>query len=243
LHPPRRRIPMRSKHRSRRRGLLAAAGVACSIVTPLSLDHVEATGERFVALAATRADGTAEANGRSFFPDVSADGSKVAFASEASLDPADSDNNIDIYVKNLATGEVTLASVNADGVKADRASGLPSLSANGTKVAFVTEATNFDPVDTNGTADFYVKNLVTGALHLVSMTSIGTVGTSHSSDPSLSADGTKVAFTTRSRLVVSDTNGRDDIYVKDLRTGTLTLASVGVAGTIADGDSGAPSLS
>ena len=48
-------------------------------------------------------------------------------------------------------------------------------------------------------------------------------------DPVLSADGTKVAFySNASNLVVgdTDTNGIDNIFVKDLQTGVVTRVSL-----------------
>ena len=48
----------------------------------------------------------------------------------------------------------------------------------------------------------------------------------------ISPDGTKVAFVTRSDdLGPTDTNGGDDVYVRDLVTGQTTLISVNEAGT------------
>ena len=44
--------------------------------------------------------------------------------------------------------------------------------------------------------------------------------------PSISDDGSKVAFRSlASNLVQGDSNGRYDIFVKDLTTGMLTLVS------------------
>jgi hypothetical protein len=58
----------------------------------------------------------------------------------------------------------------------------------------------------------------------------------------LSPDGTRVAFYTRLRLVPGDTNGVSgtDVYVRDLRTGSVTLVSTKADGTQIRGDSAYP---
>ena len=55
---------------------------------------------------------------------------------------------------------------------------------------------------------------------------------------SISDDGRYVAFATAEALVPVDTNGRSDIYVRDLLLGTDTLASASSTGEVGNGDSG-----
>lgn len=53
---------------------------------------------------------------------------------------------------------------------------------------------------------------------------------------SISADGRYVAFDSNSPdFVPHDTNGRDDVFLRDLRTGTTRLVSVGLTGHPAEG--------
>jgi Tol biopolymer transport system component len=189
-----------------------------------------ATGD--IVLASTADDGT-KGNGDSFDPSLSADGTTVAFGSTATnLDPADTDAYVDIYVKDLVTGDIALASITRDGTKGNNDSIRPSLSADGTRVAFESFATNFDPADGDFDQDVYVKDLVTGEVILASSTGDGTKGNDGSSRPSLSADGTGVAFDSRAtNLDPVDTDGCRDVYVKDLATGEITLASLADDGT------------
>ena len=64
-----------------------------------------------------------------------------------------------------------------------------------------------------------------------------------SSQPALSADGRFVAFTSSAtNLVGGDTNGLDDIFVRDTQAKATTLVSVG-RGSPADGPSSDPSVS
>jgi Tol biopolymer transport system component len=177
-------------------------------------------------------------------PSLSADGTKVAFESEATnLDPADTDTIVDVYVKDLTTGDITLASTSDTGVKASDDSGDPSLSADGTKVAFSSGAANLDPAHVLGSIDVYVKDLTTGDIALASTSDTGLDGNNLSAAPSLSADGNSVAFYSRAtNLDPADTNTDDDAYVKNLSTGDIVLASTSDTGVKGNGSSIWPSL-
>jgi uncharacterized repeat protein (TIGR01451 family) len=200
-----------------------------------------------VFLASSTAKGT-PANGGSAYPSLSADGTRVAFSSTATnLDPRDTDQVEDVYVKDLVTGSLTLASTSDQEVKAAPdlfGSHSASLSADGTRVAFSSDAANLDPADPDTERDIYVKDLVTGDIRLAS-TSDGGVKSNHTSGgPSLSANGNRVAFVSfASNLDPAARGGSGQIFVKDLSTGDLTLASVSQSGATANGFQGAPSLS
>jgi hypothetical protein len=211
----------------------------------LSSGPAAPAGAADITLASVTAGGV-KGNGQSAPADLSADGTEVVFRTFATnLDPRDSDGYGDIYVKDVTTGALTLASTTAAGVKSDLESGSePSLSADGTKVAFSTHATNFDPGDTDIYTDVYVKDLTTGALSLVSTTAAGLKGNRDSGSPSLSADGTKLAFLSRAtNLNPGDGDTRSDVYVKNLVTGSLRLASTNDADAKANQPSDSPSLS
>ncbi len=199
-----------------------------------------------IVLASAAPDGT-PGNGQSTYLSLSADGTRVAFASAATnLVEGDTDDHIDIYVKDLRTGELVLASVAADGSKGNDSGNRPSISADGTRVAFWSYASNWVPGDTTQTADVFVKDLTTGQLSLASADATGTRGDENSDWPDLSADGTRVAFHSLARNLDGpggDNDGEYDVYVKDLLTGAVTLASTNDAGTKANRSSTAPSLS
>jgi uncharacterized repeat protein (TIGR01451 family) len=197
-----------------------------------------------IVLAST-SDTWTKGNSSSFEPSLSADGTRVAFYSFATnLDPADTDTTLDIYVKDLTTGDVVLASTSDTGTKGNGSSERPSLSAEGTRVAFSSSATNLDPADTDSTQDVYVKDLTTGDVVLASTSDTGTKGNNFSSGPSLSADGTKVAFPSQAtNLDPTDTDTLFDVYMKDLTTGNIVLASTSDAGTKGDNSTFGPSVS
>lgn len=201
-----------------------------------------ATGD--IALVSVTKTG-AKSNGASEQPTLSADGSMVAFQTKATdLDANDVDTNSDIYVKNLTTGDLTLVSETSGGTKSNGVSDEPDISADGTMVAFRSTATNLDPADTDVVPDVYEKDLVTGDISLVSVNGAGTKGNAHSGRPSLSTDGSIVAFRSQaSNLLASDTDSAFDIYVKDMSSGDLRIASADADGSGGNGSSTTPMLS
>jgi uncharacterized repeat protein (TIGR01451 family) len=171
---------------------------------------------------------------------LSADGKRVAFHSDAAgLHPDDPDETGDVFVRDLESGQLILASNNDAGVKGDGQSGQPSLSADGTKVAFTSFATNLDPdMTVRGSGSVYVKDLVTGDLSLVSRTSAGAPIPGGAFGISLSEDATRIAFASLSSFAhPGDTDSVSDVYVKDLATGALFLASTTAAGVKGNGSS------
>ncbi|WP_158284558.1 ELWxxDGT repeat protein [Azospirillum sp. TSO35-2] len=176
---------------------------------------------------------------------ISDDGTKVAFSSYTDdLPPSNNNGFYDLYVKDLTTGAVTLASRAVDGGDANGSSFAAALSADGTKVAFLSQASNLVTGDTNGWGDIFVKDLTTGKTTLVSQAMDGSPGDGPSSNPAISADGTKIAFSSSADdLVAGDSNGREDIFVRDLTTGKTILASRTAAGRQASGVLGIPSIS
>jgi Tol biopolymer transport system component len=196
-----------------------------------------------LTLVSTSASGV-KGNGTSDSPSLSADGTKVAFVSTATnLDPADIDTGMDVYVKDLVSGNLTLVSTTFSGAKGTDNSLFPSVSGDGTKVGFASFAINLDPADTDNVMDVYVKDLVTGNLTLVSTTSSGVKGNGSSDRPSLSADGSKVAFGSNADNLDPADVDDPDVYVKDLVTGNLMLASTSDTGVKGNDDSNGPSLS
>ncbi len=167
-----------------------------------------------IVRANTSASG-AEAIYDSYGASISADGRYVAFASNApNLVSGDTNDAMDIFVKDLQTGSVIRASVAADGTQANKWSEPPSFSADGRYVAFASAATNLVSGDTNGVYDIFIKDIQTGAITRVSTASNGTEGNRGSLEPSFSADGKYVVFYSgASNLVEGDTNNESDIFV------------------------------
>jgi Tol biopolymer transport system component len=206
-----------------------------------------------LVLASTNSDGES-ANGPSggFFANghaISANGRFVAFASLATnLDPSDRDDTYDIFVKDLRTGTVRLASASDLGDPGNGWSDTPSLSANGRFVAFESAASNLVPGDGNGVQDVFVQDMKTGRIWLASANADGVPGDEFSGSfwdgLEISPDGRFVAFRSRaSNLVQNDTNGETDVFIKDLRTGGIKLVSASADGMPGNGSSDGPTFS
>jgi Tol biopolymer transport system component len=168
---------------------------------------------------------------------LSADGSTVAFVSVATdLTPDPVAGKYSLFVKNVRTGAIRrIANVGA--------AAEPSLSADGRTVAFLSKD-RLAPGDRNRAADGYVRDVWTGgAFTRASTTARGARPERGAGEPALSADGTCVAFSTTSRALVGDTQDRSDVYLRDLRTGTLRRASVTAAGTDFGLEAGRPAVS
>jgi Tol biopolymer transport system component len=135
--------------------------------------------------------------------------------------------------------KTTRVSVSSHEAKANGWSLRPAISHNGRFVAFGSEASNLIRHDTNGDYDIFIRDRKRGTTRRVSVGPVGRQANGHSTTPATSATGRFVAFESRaSNLVAGDTNGKLDIFVRDLRTGRTRRVSVSSGGAQGDGDSG-----
>lgn len=174
-------------------------------------------------------------------PSISADGSLVAFASAAALTAADTNCTWDVYVRDTAADTVALASVDSAGDPGCNGSFGPAISPDGRYVAFVSDG-RLVPEDDEGARDVYRHDRLTGGTIRVSVDDTGDGVAGASFAPAISADGRFVAFTSAARLDPFDTNGVNDIYVRDTLTGDTTRESISSAGAQANGASDKPAL-
>jgi len=90
----------------------------------------------------------------------------------------------------------------------------------------------------------FVRDTVAGTTTRVSVDSVGTQANAESREAAISGDGRYVGFrSSASNLVAGDTNGADDVFVRDTVAGTTTRVSVLSDGTQANADSTAPAFS
>ena len=164
-------------------------------------------------------------------PSISSDGSRVAFASGAEpLAPGDANGVADIYVSDLRARAVVLVSRTAAGAQSPEPVQQPAISADGRAVAF--QGTGAAAVlaggDANGIGDVYVARPATRSIVLASVADGGSP-TGISSLPSISGDGSRVAFASTAPLVAGDTGTTPDAYVRDLAAGTTRRMSTGAS--------------
>ena len=134
-----------------------------------------------------------------------------------------------------ASGTTTRVSVNSSGTQGDSISQRAATSADGRFVAFMSEASNLVPGDTNGVADIFVRDRWTGTTRRVSVGARRAEANDVSDSPTISASGRFVAFwSLATNLVPDDTNHDGDAFVHDRWTGTTRRVSVGLHGTQAN---------
>jgi Tol biopolymer transport system component len=186
---------------------------------------------------------------QSFAPAISADGRYVVFASSArNLVSGDTNGVADIFVRDRKRGVTVRVSVGPHGRQArDRrtrnGSTLPSISADGRYVAFVSSATNLVSNDTNRRPDVFVRDRKLGRTMRVSVTSSGRQARAESGVPVISPDGRFVAFSSYAALVSGEPGGIGELFVRDLQARTTILASRSAAGDAGDDSSTAAGFS
>jgi Tol biopolymer transport system component len=177
-------------------------------------------------------------------PSISGDGRYVAFVSALRLVPQDTDDRQDVYVYDRGKRKLRRASEQAGGTSTNGSSVRPNLSADGRYVVFESSATNLAPGDLPGFHDVFRKDLVSGAVVLVSVSSAGVAGNGDSTQARISDDGNLVVFTSRAfNLAASDVNGATDVFLRDLAAGTTQRLSISVVGGDADLASSSPAIS
>ena len=119
--------------------------------------------------------------------------------------------------------------------------GSRSISRDGRFVAFTVDDDALPGAD--GTRDVYVRDLVEGTTRLVSRSSAGIPADDNSSDAiAISASGRFVAFSSSAENLPGGA-GTEDVFLRDLQTGTTQLVSKTSTGGVLDGDSSNPSVS
>jgi hypothetical protein len=176
-----------------------------------------------------------EADGWSGFPSLSADGRYVVFQSAATnLVPGDTNDQIDAFLLDRQTQALTRISLTSLGQQANGGCILPKVSGDGSKVSFVSWATNLDPQDTDTHTDVYVRDLVTQQTTLVSVRLGGAASTKGCGSQAISADGRCVVFDCLDDNVLPGFGG-DNVYVRDLQAQTTEAVSIGPAGLQGNG--------
>ena len=169
-------------------------------------------------------------------PSLSADGRFVAFSSfSGNLVDNDLNEGIDTFVHDRVTKQTSRVSISSSGAEGNNPVSftipdigtLQSISTDGRFVAFVSYFSDLVVGDTNKAPDIFVHDRNTKNTFRVSVSSVGIQGNFKSYEPSISANGRYVTFSSdASNLVVGDANNSADVFVHDYFTKKTALVSV-----------------
>ena len=159
-------------------------------------------------------DGTTPARGECLEPALDETGRYLVFTSIATnLVQGTSPFISQVFVRDLQTGTTRLVSLASDGRSpGNQSSRSPTISANGRHVLFWSRATNLIDDDTNGSGDFFVRDLYTGTTQIIGRTAT-LAAEAKPSSAWLSRDGGRVVFNTfEDAFGALDLNRSSDVY-------------------------------
>ena len=192
-------------------------------------------------LNASQPDGARRTPRSAYNPSVSHDGRLVAFESaEGNLNFAKRYGEINVFVRDTVAGRTRTIGHRAGGDGVSRSEYNPVLATGGSHVAF-------QAARTGGDSAVWLCDLKTGRSQLASRAGRNGPGANAAVfEPAISADGSKVAFTSAaSNLGAGDLKGRTQVFVRDMQRRTTTLVSraSGRRGAIAADYSSEPAIS
>ncbi|MFD2385615.1 fibronectin type III domain-containing protein, partial [Paenibacillus xanthanilyticus] len=175
-------------------------------------------------------------DGQSMKPDISGDGRFIVFQSDAQnlMGAVSSGTDTQIFVMDRDAdgngkfdepGGVTLKRISESpmGDPANNHSELPSISADGKTIVFISRADNLSGVKTNQTEQLYIYDNGSreGGLTLL-LNAEGKLPNASMSEPDVSGDGKTIVFGTNATNLAPDTNESEDAYLYDVATKTFT---------------------
>ncbi|MCI0397438.1 MAG: calcium-binding protein [Chloroflexi bacterium] len=168
-----------------------------------------------------------QANHNSGYAAISAGGRYVVFASYASnlVTPNDTNWVADFFLRDRWIGVTEKVSVDSNGQGGNDNSGGGDVSADGRYVVFSSGASNLVAGDTSFTVDVFRHDRLTGATEPFSLSWDGQqLGNNASGSPVLTPDGREVVFYSQAdNLVITDTSGISDIFIRTRPPISLTL--------------------
>jgi hypothetical protein len=214
-----------------------------------------ATGTIRCLSCVSAAEPTSTGNKGSFNPIISADGRYVVFVSLATdlVGGIDINNDLDVFRFDTVLNQRELISINAIGSTTGNSySGIGingrgyDMSDDGRYVAFVSNASDLTGIlDTNGKSDVFLRDMETHTTRFISRNLSGNAANNESFDPSISADGHVIAYTSLASDLLApglDGNLNYDIFVYNTVTEQLRCASMSTRRDIVNtGNSGSVS--
>ncbi len=188
--------------------------------------------------------GGAQPTGNNRGAAMTPDGSIVVFQSDSSsVVPEDTNGLTDMFVWIRETDKYE-RQPSGFGGQADGFSAATSVSQDGSKVAFYSEATNLVAGDTNSLSDAFMWDRGADTYTRQPAAFSGVQPNSYSYPGKISADGTKIAMNSNaSNLVPGDTNSNDDTFIWDLTRGSYQQQPFGIRNSLPNGPSSPASMS
>jgi Tol biopolymer transport system component len=190
-------------------------------------------------------EGGKEANGESYEPSVSGDGDLIAFTSTASniSETGKGISNNNVFLRDMKLERSMMISVDPVAKKGGGGS-RPSISYDGTRIAFYSNTATLVADDNNGIWDIFLWDKSNAKLKRVSLTadgkerSQGNESANRIVSPAISGNGRYIAFTTTApNMVPGDINSYQDVFVYDINTSNTVIASNGANGIPGNADS------
>jgi hypothetical protein len=143
-----------------------------------------------------------------------------------------------------ANGVTERVSLGSAGRQGNCGSNAPSMSSNSLLIAFQSCASNLVDGDSRRFQDVLVRDRRTGRTELLSVGLNGRAGNGDSANPVISHDGRFVVFDSfAANLVLGDTNGASDVFIRDRQRHKTSRVSISSAGTQGDDGSGGSVIS
>lgn len=135
-------------------------------------------------------------------PSANMDGQFVAFRSTANLTGENPDNNSEIFLADTRAGTLTQITITTDGF-----SQLPSINGDGTKIAFES-ASNLNDNNPNGIREIWLYDTTTG--NIIQITDVPEGSSNHAS---ISGDGMRIGFDSRSNIKGGNPDLNREVYI------------------------------
>ena len=161
---------------------------------------------------------------------ISGNGQVAAFVSSATtLVPNDTNDNDDIFVRDLVAGTTERVSISTTGQQGNSpfSDGVSDmvLSEDGRFIAFHSSMSTLVLDDFNNGSDVFVRDRALGTTVRASLNSLGAEMPGGAHRPAITADGRYVFFSSNTNLVAGNT-GCDGIFIRDLVSNTTTCPNL-----------------
>ena len=185
---------------------------------------------------------TAAYTGDSGDPALSADGTRLVFASTAwDLVVPDTNQRQDVFLYETDADRFTLVSQRLDNIDNEDAE-QPAISGNGEVIAFVSADSSMTAADRNGCQDVFTA--VAGHIERQSLADAGTEADADSDSPRLNDDGRFLVFVSAATLNDGvGSGGMRQVYLRDRDSDRTVCLSVNSGGQAATADCQAPAIS